>query len=287
MYRYLYFAVNAVIVFAPLAVFAGLDYSPKVNQASWRIETADFECRLRQSLPAFGEAVFARRAGQQANFHLASFELPVETGHAELLLRTPNWKPSAEDLELGVVAVSQTRRPIDIPYPMSDKLLGYLQQGLSPVFSQWPWYGSEAPIQVSISVVNFMPAYREYQRCVTDLPMLNFAELSDSKIMFETAEYHLSAADKQHLRVVSQLIKSDPDIKTCYIDGYTDEVGTSRANVLLSRNRAESVEAYMLSQGVDPEIISSTYHGEANWVEASTDDASRAKNRRVTIRLEK
>lgn len=290
MYRLVHFAQKALFAFfmcASCAVFAGLDYSPKVNQASWKIEATDFECRLRQNLPAFGEAIFERRAGQQANFHLTSFEPPVDTGHTELLLRQPNWKPSADDLELGTIAVSQTTRPIDIPYPMSDQLLGYLQQGLSPVFSQWPWYGSEVPIQVRLSVVNFLPAYREYQRCVTDLPILNFADLSDSKILFDTAEYDLSAVDRQRLQSIAQLIKADPNIKTCYIDGYTDEVGTSRANVLLSRRRAESVEAYLVAQGVDPRLISSTYHGEANWVAPSMDDASRAKNRRVTIRLEK
>ena len=83
------------------------------------------------------------------------------------------------------------------------------------------------------------------------------------------------------------MIKADPSIKQCLIDGYTDDVGTSRYNMDLSRRRAEVVGGYLIEQGVDPVLVMTKFHGEANWVSNSIDEKSRAQNRRVSVRLER
>jgi outer membrane protein OmpA-like peptidoglycan-associated protein len=67
--------------------------------------------------------------------------------------------------------------------------------------------------------------------------------------------------------------------------GYTDDVGTKEYNQKLSERRAEAVRNYLVQAGIDPAIINTKGYGKTNPLVASSDEAARAKNRRVEIAL--
>lgn len=67
--------------------------------------------------------------------------------------------------------------------------------------------------------------------------------------------------------------------------GHTDNVGSDAANLKLSKNRAESVKAYLVSQGANPSRIEATGYGESQPIETNTTDEGRQKNRRVEFTL--
>jgi len=67
------------------------------------------------------------------------------------------------------------------------------------------------------------------------------------------------------------------------ISGYTDSVGTAAYNQELSQRRAESVRAYMISQGCAENKFTAIGHGEAKAVADNATAEGRAENRRVEL----
>ena len=70
------------------------------------------------------------------------------------------------------------------------------------------------------------------------------------------------------------------------IDGYTDSTGTAKYNMGLSIRRAESVKNFLVQNGIAANRIGISGHGEEDPIATNKTSAGRAKNRRVTIRLD-
>ena len=71
--------------------------------------------------------------------------------------------------------------------------------------------------------------------------------------------------------------------ETVQIVGYTDSTGGDAVNQPLSQNRAQSVESYLISRGVQPQRISTQGMGAQNPVASNETAEGRAQNRRVEI----
>jgi len=69
------------------------------------------------------------------------------------------------------------------------------------------------------------------------------------------------------------------------IVGHTDASGTEKGNVKLSKHRAESVESYLVSSGIDPEAITAEGMGSGIPIGSNDTIEGRRKNRRVEIFL--
>lgn len=67
--------------------------------------------------------------------------------------------------------------------------------------------------------------------------------------------------------------------------GHTDNVGSNAANLKLSKDRAESVKAYLVSKGANPSRIAATGYGEGQPIASNKTNAGRQKNRRVEFTL--
>jgi outer membrane protein OmpA-like peptidoglycan-associated protein len=70
---------------------------------------------------------------------------------------------------------------------------------------------------------------------------------------------------------------------TVRVEGYTDNVGTPAANLLLSQRRAVSVGQALISRGVQANRISTQGFGETNAVASNSTEAGRAQNRRTDL----
>ena len=98
--------------------------------------------------------------------------------------------------------------------------------------------------------------------------------------------------DKSILKVeakkkIDLLLKnvSVPKIENIKIIGHTDSIGTDSYNDRLSVRRADSVKAYLISNGIKPQVISSIGMGKRNPIESNKSANGRAKNRRVEITI--
>lgn len=69
------------------------------------------------------------------------------------------------------------------------------------------------------------------------------------------------------------------------IVGYTDSTGSRQHNMDLSQRRAQSVAAYLTSQGVDASRVSTRGMGPDQPIASNADANGRAQNRRVEVNL--
>jgi OOP family OmpA-OmpF porin len=105
--------------------------------------------------------------------------------------------------------------------------------------------------------------------------------LSD-KVLFDFNSSTLTPAANQVLADISKRL-TDSAIIGVLVKGHTDSVGSEAFNQQLSQRRADSVAAFLVSQGVAADKIHTEGHGEGQPVADNATDEGRAQNRRVEI----
>lgn len=108
-------------------------------------------------------------------------------------------------------------------------------------------------------------------------------ELRDVTFEFNSAA--LTANGRSVLEPAVKFLLNQPQLKA-EIAGHTDSVGSEAYNLKLSRQRAESVRAYLVSRGVSSTQLSAAGYGESQPVASNQTDEGRARNRRVELAIE-
>ena len=263
-------------------------YSQFIDNGGWRADSSALECALLHEVPFYGRAVFKTRAGEHSQFMLNSDSSRLKTGQAALVARSPVWAEQRRKLDLGSVAVVQGLQPIHLESMHTERMLAELFNGLEVVFTRKPWYGAEESANVAITTVGFRAAYRQYLACLDGLLPVNFDQIKRTSVYFGSNQYEdISPRELQKLDNIALYVKADPSVKEFFIDGHTDSVGTREDNLILAQNRAEEIKRYLVNKGVAETAITSRWHGERYPVATNDTVIGRAKNRRVTIRIER
>lgn len=107
--------------------------------------------------------------------------------------------------------------------------------------------------------------------------------LSDlGKVLFAFNSADLTADAKALLTGISQRLL-DGALLGVVVKGHTDSVGADAYNDALSLRRAESVAAYLVTQGVPADKVKTAGLGESQPLGDNATDEGRAQNRRVEI----
>ena len=106
--------------------------------------------------------------------------------------------------------------------------------------------------------------------------------VSMSDVLFDFNQATLKPGAKLRLAKVSGIILAYPDLKL-EIDGFTDNKGTPEYNMGLSDRRAKAVQAFLVTQGVGPDTVTTRGYGESNPVASNATAAGRQQNRRVEL----
>lgn len=69
------------------------------------------------------------------------------------------------------------------------------------------------------------------------------------------------------------------------LGGYTDNQGSKNANKLLSKQRAEAVNIYLLNNGINKKRVSAKGYGSIRPIASNADPESRQLNRRVEVKV--
>jgi outer membrane protein OmpA-like peptidoglycan-associated protein len=104
-------------------------------------------------------------------------------------------------------------------------------------------------------------------------------------IHFGTNNATILPDGEQLLDEVADVLVRNPQIRKVRIEGHTDNRGTPDANMKLSKDRAQSVMAYLIKQGIDATRLESEGYGMTQPLVPNLTPANRAKNRRVTFRI--
>jgi outer membrane protein OmpA-like peptidoglycan-associated protein len=103
-----------------------------------------------------------------------------------------------------------------------------------------------------------------------------------SDVLFDFDKYTLKPGAREKLAKVSGILLAYPGLKI-QLEGHTDSIGTDDYNMKLSQERADSVQEYLLSQGVTAGSLSAVGLGKASPVATNDTDAGRQQNRRVEM----
>lgn len=265
-----------------------LSFTNGIEDSSWRFEGSVFGCSLVHAVPYYGEAVFKTRAGELASFALKPEAERLKTGKAVLKLQPPAWRHNLEPIDLGYVPVTQGRTPVSLDAIFAERLLAELLNGYEMAFTREPWYGAQAPTTVNVSPIGFRDVYQRYLGCLANLLPVNFDQVRRTAVYFGSSLFEpLPPSQKLKLDNIVRYCKADPSVVEFYIDGHTDSVGTRADNYLLAENRAKEVHAYLASKGLPSDKIVVRWHGERYPTSTNATIDGRAKNRRVTVRLER
>jgi outer membrane protein OmpA-like peptidoglycan-associated protein len=120
--------------------------------------------------------------------------------------------------------------------------------------------------------------------------MTHFGELKKGKALvlnnvnFDFDSYILLKSSEGTLNTFLQYIIDNPDLRF-RIDGHTDNIGTDEYNLDLSVKRAKSVHNWLVNKGIQSSRLEYKGFGKRQPLVNSTDDKSRAMNRRVEVQI--
>lgn len=147
--------------------------------------------------------------------------------------------------------------------------------------------GSNPPARVWISVTESARMATD-QIVVPSAADMNAAFAAEGKIalygiFFDTGKAEIKPESQPTLSAIAALLAGEPKLNLV-ITGYTDNVGGFDANVALSKRRAEAVVAALVSEHkVAAARLTAFGAGMTGPRAANTDEAGRAKNRRVEL----
>jgi len=103
-------------------------------------------------------------------------------------------------------------------------------------------------------------------------------------VLFDFDKSALKSEGKAKLDDLAQKIRGI-NLEVVIAIGHTDSIGSDAYNQKLSVRRAESVKAYLVSKGIEPNRIYTEGKGEKQPVASNKTKEGRAKNRRVEIEV--
>jgi chemotaxis protein MotB len=112
----------------------------------------------------------------------------------------------------------------------------------------------------------------------------------NSDLLFKPGGWELSERGQQTIANIAKIL-APQQVSKVVVNGYTDDspIGSGlrrkgiTSNLVLSQKRAESVMQFMITQGVNPNLVSAIGHGDADPMASNSTPQGRAQNRRVEI----
>ncbi len=103
-------------------------------------------------------------------------------------------------------------------------------------------------------------------------------------LIFEQGKAHIDPGSYQELDEVVEMMRDNTRI-VIQLEGHTDNVGSSKANLKLSQKRVDAVKRYLVSNGVSGKRIKTKAFGGSQPVSNDDTPEGRNLNRRVEMRI--
>ncbi len=113
-----------------------------------------------------------------------------------------------------------------------------------------------------------------------DLTMLEKPMILNIK--YHSGSFEIDRKTKKKLDELYPILKKAPGVRV-EIAGYTDNIGTSEANRILSDKRARRVRDYFIRLGINEDRLTAIGKGERNFITSNATREGRQKNRRVEL----
>ncbi len=261
------------------------EFYAREDVSAWIVQPTLLECVLKHPVPEYGEGVFIHEAGEALRFQLNALRPLPRADQVIVESKAPPWAANNELKHLGVTEGVEGGHPVKVNEHLSASLLAELKRGYLPLLTHEGWVMGD-PLRVVLSSVNFGPAYEQFSACVSELFPANFRQLERTTVLFDTDKSDIKSDFMDRLELLVDYMNIDASVNRLYIDGHTDNVGGNGYNWDLSKRRAEAVQLYLKGLGLEEDQIIMRYHGELLPITDNGSSVNRARNRRVTLRLE-
>lgn len=105
-----------------------------------------------------------------------------------------------------------------------------------------------------------------------------FQSGGEPRVFFSYDQYDLSSEARDVLRRQADWMNRYPNA-SAVIEGHADERGTREYNLALGARRADSVQAFLISQGVSPRRLRTLSYGKERPIDGRPSESGWARNR--------
>lgn len=274
-----------IILCAPSLFADVFPFSAGYQSAVWNVKANPLECHLEHNIPGYGDVKFYQLSGYPETSELhVKFSRAAPWSKAEVKFSAPDWDNQGIDSKGWAFEFASNSKLIEFGQSKTRRMLNALVKGKIPTIVHSNSVNTNETLEAKVSSVNFMPAYQSYMACLNALVPVKFTEISRSSVYFTTASSKLDNRTQQWLDYVAEYAK-ELNVRRVDLGGYTDSVGTFRANHRLSTARVRNVKSYLISKGVPKNKILARVFGEHRPISDNRSPLGRAQNRRVTIRI--
>jgi outer membrane protein OmpA-like peptidoglycan-associated protein len=108
--------------------------------------------------------------------------------------------------------------------------------------------------------------------------------VNTSDVIFNPGYVSLNADARERLARIAGIVLANPKLKLD-VEGHTDSHGDAVYNLVISQERAQAVKAYLMTQGIPPEMVMAKGLGGMHPIASNNTETGRRRNRRVEIIL--
>lgn len=269
-------------------IFSKLTYSGEVltipmDLSKWIYKGNLFECNLLQSNRLYGKFYFRSEPNNKTYF---ISDIHYENNKWKTIALISQSAPWSSELYRKELATLDFTKPSQrfVFSKGADELMDSIATGNWVTLSL---RGSNASSlsEIVIPTIQIQNALKSFNACRARLPKLSFSEARNLVLSFDFGQKALSRKQQETLAALNSYVSVDDRVTKILIDGHTDNVGSSLANLSVSRTRAEQVAEALVELGIDKSMIETRAHGSRYPIASNNSTKGQAKNRRVTLRL--
>lgn len=269
-------------------IFSKLTYSGEVltipmDLSKWIYKGNLFECNLLQSNRLYGKFYFRSEPNNKTYF---ISDIHYENNKWKTIALISQSAPWSSELYRKEFATLDFTKPSQrfVFSKGADELMDLIATGNWVTLSL---KGSDASSlsEIVIPTIQIQNALKSFNACRARLPKLSFSEARNLVLSFDFGQKALSRKQQETLAALSSYVSVDDRVTKILIDGHTDNVGSSLANLSVSRTRAEQVAEALVELGIDKSMLETRAHGSRYPIASNSSTKGQAKNRRVTLRL--
>ncbi len=139
------------------------------------------------------------------------------------------------------------------------------------------------PLSVTMDLEK-LAAYGERSQDLLLMPIETNVAIRLNNVFFESGKWELRPDSYPELDRLADFLRTNATVRIA-LAGHTDNVGADAANLALSQNRINSVEAYLVAKGIGKARLTAKGFGETRPIAPNDTEEGRQQNRRVEFTI--